>query len=406
MLCGLTANHEVRDRVGVALEGVARLTDAAGELHAVSLLDHVRRFVRRGVQVGRAVEGDVLAGRVGVGSERARRRRRAAAEVRLDAADVVPPERLLNRRRIRQWLRAALKTRRRHPLNGRGERPRLPRIGAVRRQNRRRLAIAPDRMALGPRAIDRALLLDRLFRLRLLVRLDCARDFPLADRRALRALAPLAAPLRAPLDPHLRLDHPRRTRMPIGFRSCRFIALALRASRHLRRLPLRSRGANLVLALLRARSKHLFRRERERRQLRPRLLDPLAGSLAAPLRLRRRLARRSRRTLVLQGPRAQLLLESIAPRRPLELPRLLPPIPRRRNNRSDRPRRTRPRRRLALLLLRRNFSRVGASHPCPNSSASRRACGRSRDFHGSSIDLSRLSAAAPKLCKTLRPGND
>ena len=71
---------------------VADLADAALQLHAAALLDHVRSLVSRRVQIGRAREGDVVAGRVGLGADRAARVRRWAADVGLDPGDVVAAE--------------------------------------------------------------------------------------------------------------------------------------------------------------------------------------------------------------------------------------------------------------------------------------------------------------------------
>jgi len=86
----------------VLLVRVAALADAALELHAPALLNNVRRFVSRRVEAGRAGERDAVAGRVRLGADRAARRGSRAADVGIDAADVVAAEQLLDRGAVRQ----------------------------------------------------------------------------------------------------------------------------------------------------------------------------------------------------------------------------------------------------------------------------------------------------------------
>lgn len=91
-LRALTAHDAVRHLVRMPLVRIADLTDATLELHAASLLDHVRRFVGHGVQVRALTEHDVIARRVRVRAHLARARGCLTAHVRLDTGDVVPPE--------------------------------------------------------------------------------------------------------------------------------------------------------------------------------------------------------------------------------------------------------------------------------------------------------------------------
>src|SRR5438552_2162589 len=74
------------DSIGVALVRIARLADAAVEIHALRLLDDVRGLVRGGVKIGRAIEHHVVAGRIRVCAHRPRA---VAADVRLDPRHVV-----------------------------------------------------------------------------------------------------------------------------------------------------------------------------------------------------------------------------------------------------------------------------------------------------------------------------
>jgi hypothetical protein len=98
----LAAHDAVGDLVCVALVGVADLADPALEVHAGALLNHVRGFVRRGVQIRRTRERDLVPGRVGFGADRAARGLGVAADVGLDAAHVVAAEQPLDRVRMRQ----------------------------------------------------------------------------------------------------------------------------------------------------------------------------------------------------------------------------------------------------------------------------------------------------------------
>lgn len=67
----LALDHRVGDLVGVLLVSVALFADPARERNAAALLDDVRRLVRGGVEIGRACERDVIAGRIRLGPHRA-----------------------------------------------------------------------------------------------------------------------------------------------------------------------------------------------------------------------------------------------------------------------------------------------------------------------------------------------
>ena len=85
----LAANDEIRDRVGVALVGVAGGADAALQRDAAALLDHVRGLVRGGVEIGRGAERDAIADRVRLRADRGRGVGGLRAGVGLDGAHVV-----------------------------------------------------------------------------------------------------------------------------------------------------------------------------------------------------------------------------------------------------------------------------------------------------------------------------
>jgi hypothetical protein len=87
---------------------VALLADAALQLHAAPLLHHVRCLVGRGVQVGLRRKADAVAGGEGRGAHRRARLGGATAYVRLDAADIVPTERVLNAVGVRKCGRRIL----------------------------------------------------------------------------------------------------------------------------------------------------------------------------------------------------------------------------------------------------------------------------------------------------------
>ena len=59
----LAAHDEIGDRVGVPLVGVPGASDAAGQAHAAALLHHVRRLVRRQVEIELLRERHRVAGR-------------------------------------------------------------------------------------------------------------------------------------------------------------------------------------------------------------------------------------------------------------------------------------------------------------------------------------------------------
>jgi hypothetical protein len=87
----------------VLLVCVAGLADAPLELHAAALLHDVRGFVCRGVEARGRGERNVVPDRVGFGTDRAARDRGRSADVRLDAADVVPAEQALDPVHVGQW---------------------------------------------------------------------------------------------------------------------------------------------------------------------------------------------------------------------------------------------------------------------------------------------------------------
>jgi hypothetical protein len=87
------ALHDERsDLVCVPLVRISNLADAALELNATALLDHVRRLVGHGVQIGALTQHDVITRCVGACAHLAGACRRARAYVGLDPRDVVPPE--------------------------------------------------------------------------------------------------------------------------------------------------------------------------------------------------------------------------------------------------------------------------------------------------------------------------
>jgi hypothetical protein len=88
----LAGDHRFRDGVGVALVDVAALADAALEGDPGALLHDVGGLVGRGVEIGRAAEGDVATGGVGLSAERGAGRRGLAADVGADVAHVVGAE--------------------------------------------------------------------------------------------------------------------------------------------------------------------------------------------------------------------------------------------------------------------------------------------------------------------------
>ena len=104
----LAADDRVGDLVGVLLVGVADLADAALAVEvgstAAALLHRVRGFVGAGVHVGRAVEGNVVAGRVRHRADPLGRLARRAAEVGDHAAHVVAAKRRLDTLLVRQRL--------------------------------------------------------------------------------------------------------------------------------------------------------------------------------------------------------------------------------------------------------------------------------------------------------------
>src|SRR5262245_4156103 len=91
----------------MTLVGIAELANAAFELYAATLLDHMCRLVRGGVQVRRAGERHVIASGEGLCADRVGPGGSALVDVRLDVPDVMAPERLLDLVRVRQARRTA-----------------------------------------------------------------------------------------------------------------------------------------------------------------------------------------------------------------------------------------------------------------------------------------------------------
>lgn len=86
---GRAGDDAIGYRVRVALVDVARLPDAAEQLHAATLLNDVRCLVCRGVQIGRPTERDMVAGGVRRGADGGACGCGRAADVGDDSADVV-----------------------------------------------------------------------------------------------------------------------------------------------------------------------------------------------------------------------------------------------------------------------------------------------------------------------------
>jgi hypothetical protein len=92
----LAGDHRISDGVGVLLVGVAFLADVALERHTGALLDDVRGFVRRGVEIRLTGERDVVARCVRLRAHGSRALGGLPADVGLDVADVVTAERALD----------------------------------------------------------------------------------------------------------------------------------------------------------------------------------------------------------------------------------------------------------------------------------------------------------------------
>jgi hypothetical protein len=115
MLDRSAANHQVGDAVGVALPRVAVVADAAFELHAAVLLEHVSGLVRCFVEGGVAAGEDrVAVNGVGAGSKRAARGRGAIANVGGHASEIMFAERCLQSLVVRQLAAAAARSVRGH----------------------------------------------------------------------------------------------------------------------------------------------------------------------------------------------------------------------------------------------------------------------------------------------------
>ncbi|MGH9884402.1 MAG: hypothetical protein ACREBE_02665 [bacterium] len=80
----MAGDDSICDGVGMTLVGVASGADAALQVDTSALLNHMRGFVRHGVEVGTASEHDVIACRVCLGTHGVRGRGGLGAGVSLD----------------------------------------------------------------------------------------------------------------------------------------------------------------------------------------------------------------------------------------------------------------------------------------------------------------------------------
>jgi hypothetical protein len=96
VLCALAGHDTIGYRIGVPLVGIACLADAALQLHAPSLLHHVRCLVCSRAQIRGAGKRDVVAGCERLRAHCAGAGGSSFIGMRLDAADVMVPERSLD----------------------------------------------------------------------------------------------------------------------------------------------------------------------------------------------------------------------------------------------------------------------------------------------------------------------
>jgi hypothetical protein len=80
----------------MAFVGVACRANAALQLDTTALLNHVRGFVRNGVEIGAAPQYDVIGGRVCIGTHRLCGCGGVRTGMRLDRRDVMTTERALD----------------------------------------------------------------------------------------------------------------------------------------------------------------------------------------------------------------------------------------------------------------------------------------------------------------------
>jgi len=101
-LSGLAGHHRIGDAIGVRLVGVTGHANAALELDAAALLDHMRRLVCGGVEAWRPAKRDVTADCVRLRTERTGRNARSPVGVRAHTGHVVHTEGRLDRAEVRQ----------------------------------------------------------------------------------------------------------------------------------------------------------------------------------------------------------------------------------------------------------------------------------------------------------------
>lgn len=89
------------------LVGIARSADSVFQMDTCALLNHVSRFVRRGVQIWRSLEGHVVAHGVGLRTHGFTGLPGRSSHMSHDRADVVVTERALDGLAVRQRPSAA-----------------------------------------------------------------------------------------------------------------------------------------------------------------------------------------------------------------------------------------------------------------------------------------------------------
>jgi hypothetical protein len=107
----VTAHDSICNRVCVVFVTITHRADAAVELNTSALLDHVRGFVRREVDVGTIRERDVVARRVRTGADLRRGVGSVAADMSANAGHVVSAEAGLNLIAVRKRLARSLHAR-------------------------------------------------------------------------------------------------------------------------------------------------------------------------------------------------------------------------------------------------------------------------------------------------------
>jgi len=102
-LGALSGHHAVGNTICVPLVRIVGFAHATLQVHARTLLDDVRRLVRRSVKIRGAVERNEIAGRERLGSDLSVRLLGGTPGVSAHAADVMPPEQALDRVRVGEW---------------------------------------------------------------------------------------------------------------------------------------------------------------------------------------------------------------------------------------------------------------------------------------------------------------